>query len=245
MSFKKELKKLLAWGGVQIIKRPYKGIDLDQDIQDFLPNVDIKVVFDIGANIGQSACSYQSCYPTARIYCFEPVKEAFETLIINVDDDPNIHCHNIALSSKERLGSMLIEEDLSVMNSLIADSDGRLQQGKTEEVKVKTFDNFCLKNDITKIDFVKIDTEGSDLEVLKGAVSFLEKQQISIIQVETGMNPSNTHHVTFEDVKSYLESFGYRLFGIYEQVVEWPINQTQLRRANSVFISQDIQKINL
>ena len=54
------------------------------------------------------------------------------------------------------------------------------------------------------------------------------------------MNPENTFHVKFEDVKQYLEKFDYRIFGIYEQVPERSINKPILRRVNIVFVSQTI-----
>ena len=66
----------------------------------------------------------------------------------------------------------------------------------------------------------------------------LSEQKVDLIQVEVGMNPRNDRHVPFESIKNFLESHNYFLFGIYEQVLEWPSKRPYLRRTNPVFISQ-------
>jgi hypothetical protein len=103
-------------------------------------------------------------------------------------------------------------------------------------------DAFSKKNKIERIDFLKIDTEGGDLDVLKGAENMLKSQKIDFVQVEAGMNPDNNHHVPFECLKSFLEKYNYYLFGIYDQVNEWPSEEPHLRRTNSVFVSRKIIK---
>jgi hypothetical protein len=87
---------------------------------------------------------------------------------------------------------------------------------------------------------MKIDTEGADLDVLKGAERMLNEQRIDIVKVEAGMNPTNHLHVPFEVLKNYLESKHYFLFGIYEQKHEWPTKHPHLRRTNPIFISQQV-----
>jgi hypothetical protein len=73
-----------------------------------------------------------------------------------------------------------------------------------------------------------------------GAPEFLDKKRIDIIEVEAGMNCKNTWHVPLEKLKSFLEAKGYFIFTIYEQVNEWPSGEPQLRRANSVYLSEAV-----
>jgi hypothetical protein len=68
----------------------------------------------------------------------------------------------------------------------------------------------------------------------------LEQKKIGFIEVEAGMNPDNKYHVSFDDLKNYLESFDYYLFGVYEQFQEWIIKKPILRRCNPVFISKSV-----
>jgi hypothetical protein len=109
--------------------------------------------------------------------------------------------------------------------------------GEVESIPATTIDAFCAEHRIERIDYLKIDTEGHDLEVLKGSHEMLSSDRISIVEVECGMNPGNTYHVPFETMKPRLEGYGYRLFRLYDQVCEWPTREPHLRRANAVYLS--------
>ena len=95
----------------------------------------------------------------------------------------------------------------------------------------------CQAESINYIDILKIDTEGFDIEVLKGASTMLKANQISFIQVEAGMNPHNKLHIPLQQFVDYLTPYGYVLFGIYEQHLEWT-GEKRLSFSNPVFISE-------
>ena len=100
-----------------------------------------------------------------------------------------------------------------------------------------TLDDFCQDQKINHISYLKVDTEGADLDVLQGARGALERNEIDFVEVEAGMNPHNKYHVPLEKLKSFLEGHDYYIFGIYEQVREWIEKKPNLRRTNAVFIS--------
>lgn len=233
------IKKILSKVGIQVVKAPHKGIELGIDLQFFLPDLNIRTIFDVGANEGQSIAAYRVWFPSAKIHSFEPVASTFSVLLANVND-PKVFCHNLALGSEQGSAPIKIDKNLSGMNSMLGASQETGQL--TETIKVDTLDAFCEAKKIDHIDFLKIDTEGFDLEVLRGASGMLARGQISLIEIEAGMNPFNTHHTGLEIMKAFLEELGYLLFGIYEQVYEWPTKQPQLRRSNCVFISNQLQK---
>jgi len=136
----------------------------------------------------------------------------------------------IQVSSQSTLSSLLpLPEDM-----------GTLYKGQLQEVDLKSVDNFCYEHHIENISFLKVDTEGYDLEVLKGAENMLKNQAAAILQVEAGMSFRNALHTPFEELKAHLEHRQYVLFGIYEQVREWTKNEPHLRRANLVFISEQV-----
>jgi len=114
----------------------------------------------------------------------------------------------------------------------------------TEDVNIVTLDDYCRAKSIGKVNYLKIDTEGGDLEVLRGGEGMLQEQRIDFVEVEAGMNADNKRHVPFEILKDYLESRGYPLFGVYEQVPEWPTKEPHLRRTNPVFISRRMIEMN-
>ena len=107
---------------------------------------------------------------------------------------------------------------------------------KTEVVKIETLDEICQSEGVSYIDVLKIDTEGFDIEVLKGATSMLKNNKITFIQVEAGMNPHNKLHVPLQQFVDFLAAYGYVLFGVYEQHLEWTGEQ-RLSFSNPVFIS--------
>lgn len=107
----------------------------------------------------------------------------------------------------------------------------------SESVTMARGDTFCAERAIEEIGFLKIDTEGHDLEVLRGFRTMLKAARIDLVEVEVSMNPENRRHVPFERAKSYLERFGYRLFLIHEQAREGAARGPIIRRANVVFCS--------
>lgn len=212
-----------------------RGIDLFADLDTNLPRTQIKTVFDVGANVGQSAKRYAQEFPDAVIHSFEPVASTFARLSQAVP--ARVRCHQIALGAAQHTGRM-VKQGKTEMFYLLGDKPAPAA-AVLEEVSIDTLDGFCDRHHISRIDFLKIDTEGADMAVLEGAAGLLRERRIGIIQVEAGMNSLNTHHVAFGAFMSYLEPRGYHLFGIYEQWPEWPTREPHLRRTNPVFISDD------
>lgn len=205
---------------------PKRGADLCVDLARILKPV---TIFDVGANIGQSAAKFRRRFPKASIHCFEP--SAGSARRIRARRLGNVKVHEIALGSSAGTGALVRGHDPAIFH--IADEGD-------ETIAIDTIDAFCETHRIDRIDFLKIDTEGHDLEVLRGAAAMLGAWRIMAVQVEAGMNPENSFHISFETLKAFLEGYGYRLFGFYDQVNEWPTRQPHLRRANPLFISPDI-----
>ena len=68
------------------------------------------------------------------------------------------------------------------------------------------------------VNLLNVDTEGHDIEVVKGAGAMLEVMEIDLLQVEAAMSHDDTRYVALNDFIEYLEPMGYRLFGLYEQM---------------------------
>ena len=210
------------------------------DISVALPQFKFNVIFDVGANVGQSAKSYVKQMPKSTIYCFEPVHETFKTLQINTKHYSQVKCYNCALSSEEGVGK-IVKQEKSSRNYMISEEDvANFDDDELETIEVGTLDRFCLEERISKISYLKIDTEGRDFEVLLGSQDKIRSQNVDFIEVETGMSVFNDKHVPFCEIKSHLENSGYHLFGIYEQIAEWPERKPNLRRVNSVYIANNL-----
>jgi FkbM family methyltransferase len=207
-------------------RTPQRGNNIFADLATVIRPA---LVFDVGANVGQSAAKFRRHFPGAQIHCFEPSASSAQR--IRARGIGNVAVHNFALGSIAGMAMLSQDNDSAV---------SRLSEDGGEAVTVETADAFCAAHGINRIDFMKIDTEGHDLHVLQGAAAMLRACRIAAIQVEAGLNPENTLHVPFETLKAFLEAYDYRLFGIYDQVREWPTKQPHLRRANPLFVSREI-----
>ena len=229
--------------GVTIYRTLPRGVDPFCDLKILLPKWSPKVFFDVGANIGQSARIYSKRFPTSEILCFEPATKIYDELKQNMVPFPNVKCFNCAFSSEDGNGVLALnnhsDQSRLVVKSLSAAMSKSLNH---EVVDQKTIDRFCEQFAICQIDYLKIDTEGADLAVLQGACKMLGKKLIGVIEVEVGVGLDNDLHVPLHQVKEYLESFGYLVFGFYEQDNEWKRRLPHLRRTNLVFISEHIDK---
>ena len=222
----------------QVTKTLPRGRDVMHDLQEIVSLDRLKVIFDVGANVGQSSEVYLNICPNSQIYCFEPVDRTFRQLEMRFAHVGRIKCYNVALGATSESGVMIIEENSSRCRLVGAQTENvTREQENAETTRITTIDEFCKAAKIDHIDYLKIDTEGGDLEVLKGADEMLSARRIDVIEVEAGMNPFNTFHVPMELLKPWLESRNYLLFGVYEQIREWPTGEQHLRRANLVFIS--------
>lgn len=149
-----------------------------------------KVIFDVGANIGEYASFLRKNYKQSTIHCFEPIAKTFKTLEERSKTDYFI-CNHFGLSDKAERANLYIaskDDDASMATAYPASiNDIFTFVGNTSagtECNFVTLDEYCETNHINQIDFLKIDVEGHELSVLKGAKKMLNKQAISIIQFE-------------------------------------------------------------
>lgn len=216
------------------------GVSIEADVQRLLPRFQSSVVFDVGANVGQSARHFAKVFPKAEIFCFEPVQSTFQTLQKNLSQLSNVHCYALALGAAAGSGNMVLQDSSDMFYLQKSSTAMTPAQENLEVIEIDTVDNICTRSHLETISYLKIDTEGYDLEVLKGAEQMLQAGRIDLVEVEAGMHPGNPRHVPFEQLKQFLESYDYRLFGIYEQYHEWLTREPHLRRINSVFISSKV-----
>jgi len=158
------------------------------------------VIFDVGANVGEWTNLVSVEIPEAKVYSFEPAKKTYETLVKNIDrTNRNIILNNIGLGDKNETKKFYSYGVDSTLNSSIKrELAGTVA---TEEVHFETLDEFSLKNNIDRISFLKIDTEGNELPVLLGALKYIREGKIDAIQIEYG--------------GTYIDA-GYRLKDIFE-----------------------------
>lgn len=186
-----------------------KILELDLKRAKFTP----QYIFDVGANIGQSANQYLTHFPNASIYCFEPVKTVYDELIANTQT-PKIKCFNVALGDKAGQVKIYKSNSYNGIGSINGINNSDLSEIETIEVAVGK--DICVDYNIPFIDLLKIDTEGYEMPVLKGLEPLL-KDKVTFIFIETGFNRADHCKTHIIDLIEYLQSFGFVVSGFYNQ----------------------------
>lgn len=198
-----------------------------------LPGQEIRLVFDVGANIGQTAAEARAAFPAARLHCFEPAPGARALLEAAVADDAAVEVLPFALGARDG-AAVFRARGHDTGNGIVQGEPG----GERIRIRVEHGDGYCARRGIGAVDLLKIDTEGHDLHVLQGFDAMLRGQAVGLVQVEVGLNPTNRKHVPLERTKAFLEARGYMLFHLDELFFEFR-GVPMLRRCNAVFIARD------
>jgi FkbM family methyltransferase len=179
-----------------------------------------RVIFDIGANTGQTTAEFTRLFPAATIYAFEPFDESFQKLQAAHGTAPHVRLFQVALS--DQVGtSRFYTSNHAVMASLLPLSSraALLTQATTAgevEVQTTTVDRFCGEHGLKGIDILKIDVQGGELRVLQGAEQLLAAGAIRLVFAEVNFNELYDGQAFFHDVAGYLHQHHYSLYGLYQ-----------------------------
>jgi FkbM family methyltransferase len=213
--FKSQTKKIIQKLGYSI----NKNIITFDSI--FRKNLNGKlIIFDVGANIGQSIKRFNDIFPESIIHSFEPIKECYEKMLINFPQDRFIK-NNYALSEKNTNKKFFINKFSFTSSFTLINSNyekhfyrERDKLKKTIVVKTITLDKYINLNKIKKIDILKIDTQGHELSVLKGGKSSLKKNIFNFIEVEIIINDYYTKKVNLHEIDRLMVENNFELFGL-------------------------------
>lgn len=231
------LQRILGILGYRIVKRGFMvssrlGIDPIRDIQVLLndanfsarlPSPVIECVFDVGANRGDVALDLAAAFPSAVVHAFEPVPDTFKELARQVGAQPRIRTHALALGA--HAGSLELNMYVSSVFSSAVSRHAMMSKATSlgnTSVPVSRLDEWCRTNSVDRIDVLKVDTEGYDLEVLKGAATMLADGRVGFIYFEffrvadDGSGEDGGHLMSIHE---YLVSYGYRPVTFYTDFV--------------------------
>jgi FkbM family methyltransferase len=204
-----------------------------------------QLVLDVGANVGDWSRQALACAPGIRLHSFEPAPDTFATLQKNLSGQ-DVTLHQVALS--ERAGETTLfryadRPEFSGMNSRYrrpeVEQRLRLQTAPTT-VSTQTLDEFCTQENFNLIDFLKIDTEGSELDVLRGAQNLLANGRLKLIQFEYGGTYRDAG-ITLRQVHELLAAADYQLFRIAAKglvaIPQWNEQLENYRYANYLAVA--------
>ncbi len=201
--------------GLEICRAREFGGDPYRDIRQ-LTTTNRPVIFDVGANVGQSVRRFQRHFTRPIIHCFEPGTESFEKLYARTAKMPDIVLNNIALGPMS-CSANFMENTSSNMSSLLkVGPDGWGNVKRTYRVKVDTLDNYCIANLVDKIDVLKVDTQGFELQVLKGGEQLMRQHRIKLILMELIFCNMYESIPEPDDIYRYLIDRGFSLVTFYQ-----------------------------
>jgi FkbM family methyltransferase len=170
-------------------------------IRDFLR--EDSVCIDVGSHNGSMALFAAKVASRGKVLAFEPVKELFNRIRENVELNHlgNVVPINLALGATQTTRTIYVNFNNRGMSSLI--KNDAESYAHTQKVRVDTLDNQVKRNKAGRVDIIKIDVEGSELDVLKGARDTITKNKPVLI-VEHDPGTESTRQVL-----DYLNELGF------------------------------------
>lgn len=236
------LRKLFKKLGYNVSRIPL-GNNVYEDMARFLDNAAKEtVIFDIGANVGQSVSNFLNYFPKSTIHSFEPGPETFLKLSAKHGNTENVHLQNLAMGSENKKMEFL-ENEYSDMSSFL-DAD-RSNWGKVTNkviVDATTVDHYCQQKGISKIDILKSDTQGFELEVFKGSIEMMKASNIRMVYFEFVFSDMYKGLPHFDEVYKFLTDNNFRIVKIYEShFQEGVLSWTDFLFVNANYVTKTLK----
>lgn len=174
------------------------------------------IVIDIGANIGYFSLMAAKKCSKGKIYSFEPASKNFRKLEehIHLNKLKNVIPFRCAVSdTNEKTEFYLSDSDNSGMSGL---KPAENFSGETELVDCIRLDDAVALHNIQTINLVKIDTEGSEMKVLKGMEQIIKEQQ-PVLLIEVSVNNQALYGNDIKDIFTTLYTYGYKSYNIIDR----------------------------
>ncbi len=208
-----------------------------------------QIVIDVGANIGTHSVYMSKCVGAeGKIYSFEPIPDTAwqlkENLALNKIE--NVEVIVAALKDVSGIESMSVfPSNFSAWNSF-----GTLETTESKpvaqiEVKTLKLDDFVNQKNINRIDFLKIDAEGSEKNVFMGAKKLFENGLIDVLSFEISQIPLKGMGATSEELFNFLNQYGYKsyLYDARAHKFNGPVTDSKVQCENYYASKRDLTKL--
>lgn len=201
------------------------------------------IIIDVGANDGWFAKIVFRFSPFTKVISFEPLKSMIPDLSDLKNTYSNYDYENLALG--ENVSEIMINEFNTAGLSSLKQLNAAYSYDQTEfdssikkqyTVQVTTLDLYVKSKNINDKICLKIDTQGFELEVLKGSLNLLKTNQIEVIIIELMLIEKYKNASLYDEILDFLHPFGYKLFDIHTSYYE---SNGQLSEFDAVFTLQN------
>ena len=170
------------------------------------------IVFDVGANQGLFAKLVYKHRPKGKIHCFEPSVGTFSLLSETLKDTAAI-LNNFGISSQIEERNLYSDQYGSGLASMTKRNltHKSIDMGHVERIKLESIDHYCGKQNVDRIDLLKVDVEGHELDVFRGAASAFSVGKIRYVLFEFGGCNIDTR-TYFKDFFLFFKELGAKNF---------------------------------
>ena len=181
---------------------------LNLEILKYKFNLEIKNIAHVGSHNGKEVEVYKKLFIDSEIHLFEPNKSSFKKLESKFSNSNNIYLYNFALGNTNEEKTLNISSNFPNTSSILEPHLHKVYYPEinfddNEVVSLKKFDSLLIDN----INFMSIDTQGYELEVLKGANEYLNSIDYLIVEINRKYLYKNSPLV--KDIDLYLKPFGF------------------------------------
>lgn len=211
-------------------------------VRAFLSDTTDPVVLDIGANRGEESRAMLREFPRGTVHAFEPSARCFADLEGLGASEPRLRPHRMAVGARDGVATLL-ETQSDVLSSLLPLTElGEEHFGVRGEVRERVdvpcvrLDTWARRNGIERIDFIKIDVQGSELDVLKGLGDLLDG--VRAIYSEAQILQEYVGAATLTDLDLFLRERGFSLHQFQEIHSRGP--EHQVAHVDVLWVRDDV-----
>ena len=175
---------------------------------------------DIGAGQAESINRFKNILPNSIIHSFEPVEERIQIIknwLQTFPHNNNITLNHYAMGDKIEEKTFYVNSKTKNSSFLKLNQKNKIDFLKKEiKINVNTVDNYVKQNNIKYVDYLKIDTQGYEEEVLKGSIETLKSGIVKYIEVEIILSDYYEKTTNFYNMEKILLPLNYKLYHIQD-----------------------------
>lgn len=172
-------------------------------------------IFDVGANIGQSITKFRRSFPTSEIHAFEPVPKSCAILRKEIEGLDGVTLNHAAVGNHTGHADVTENSSSDMSSVLPLGPAGWGDEVQKHEVELISLDDYCKSRSIEKIDILKIDTQGYELEVLTGSSRLTSEKSIALVYLELIFSEMYVGMAKPHEVLAFMSQHCYTLIGLH------------------------------
>jgi FkbM family methyltransferase len=204
------------------------------------------ILFDVGANTGQTLRQLLRTFPRAEIHCFEPNPDVIPDLHRMARRHADVHLHQLAFADSAGPRTLHTNVQFTHEGSLLErPKDGRryYQEAFTLPTRLQVdserIDAFCDARGTARLDLLKLDIQGGEMMALRGATGLLARMAVELIYLEVSFVPLYEASPLYHEIAAFLGEFDYSLYGLYHLFFA---RNGQLRYCDALFASAPLRR---